>query len=71
MATVDKPRTRTSYVPPITPEELKRRNSAAMALLEEWAGDEADVQDQVETMAVLREALGENRIMSYRSAFKP
>ncbi len=54
------------FVPPITPEELARRNRAAMALLDEWEADIEGEQDQRETMAVLREALGLGRIASNR-----
>jgi hypothetical protein len=57
-----------SFVPPITPEELARRNRAAMALLDEWAADTEDEQDQRETMDVLRKALGPERIASNRPA---
>jgi hypothetical protein len=70
MATIDKPRTRTPYVPPITPEELQRRNAEAIRLLESWAADD-DIDDQRETLAILRQALGPDRIMSNRNVFKP
>ena len=55
-------------IPPITPEELTRRNRAAMALLDEWAADVEGEQDQRETMDVLRKALGPDRIASSRPA---
>jgi hypothetical protein len=56
------------FVPPITPEELARRNRAVMTLLDEWAADVEDEQDQRETMDVLRKALGPERIASNRPA---
>jgi excisionase family DNA binding protein len=56
------------FVPPITPEELTRRNRAAMALLDEWEADVEGEQDQRETMDVLRKALGPDRIASSRPA---
>lgn len=56
------------FVPPITPEELARRNRAAMALLDEWAADVEDERDQRETMDVLRQALGPERVASSRPA---
>ena len=52
------------------PEERKRRNLAALALLEEWANDEEGEQDQRETVAVLRAALGPDRVASHRPAFR-
>lgn len=54
------------FVPSITPEELTRRNRAAMALLDEWAADVEGERDQRETMDVLRKALGPERIASNR-----
>jgi excisionase family DNA binding protein len=56
------------FVPPITPEELGRRNRAAMALLDEWEADVEGEQDQRETMDILRQALGPGRIASDRPA---
>jgi hypothetical protein len=56
-------------IPPMDPEERRRRNAAAIALIEEWANDEETEQDQRETMDVLRKALGPDRIASYRTAF--
>lgn len=61
---------RPPIVPPLAPEELRRRNEAAMRLLDEFEAD-PDIEDQRETMAVLRQALGPERIISDRSAFKP
>lgn len=55
-------------IPPITPEELARRNMAAIALLAEWVADDAGEQDQRETMDVLRSALGAERFASSRPA---
>src|SRR4051794_27576042 len=57
-----------AYVPVFSPEERTRRNRDAMALLESWA-TEGDEEEQRETMAVLREALGENRSLSSRALF--
>jgi excisionase family DNA binding protein len=51
----------TPFVPPITPEELARRNAAAVALLDEWEADVEGEQDQRETMIVLRQAFGPDR----------
>jgi hypothetical protein len=70
MATVDRPTTHAPYLTPIDPEEHRRKNAAAMKLLDEFESD-GDEEDQKETMAVLREALGPNRTISNRSAFKP
>jgi excisionase family DNA binding protein len=58
----------TPFVPPITREELARRNTAAVALLDEWEADVDGEQDQRETMAVLRQALGSDRVASDRPA---
>jgi excisionase family DNA binding protein len=58
-----------SFVPRITPEELTRRNRAAMALLDAWEADVEDEPDQRETMDVLRQALGSDRVASSRPAF--
>jgi hypothetical protein len=70
MATVDAA-TRKPYLPPVTQEELKARNAEAMRLLDEWVNDVSDAADQAETMAILRKALGPERTISDRSAFKP
>ena len=43
-------------IPPMSPDERRRRNAAALALIEEWANDEESEQDQRETMDVLRKA---------------
>jgi excisionase family DNA binding protein len=56
------------FVPRITPEELTRHNRAAMALLDAWEADVEDEPDQRETMEVLRQALGSERIASTRPA---
>jgi hypothetical protein len=53
---------------PITREELMRRNRAAVELLDSWA-TEGDEEEQRETMAVLRKALGPGRIGSSRPLF--
>ena len=55
------------YVPSMGPEELRRRNRAAAALLDSWES-EGDEDEQRDTFAVLREALGERRVMSSRPA---
>ena len=59
---------RAPYVPPIDDAELARKNQAAIRRLDSWDQDE-DEADQRETMAVLREALGEGRIASSRNLF--
>jgi hypothetical protein len=56
------------YVPPISAEDLARRNQAARQLLEIWDA-EGDPKEQRETMLVLRQALGEHRIASSRNLF--
>jgi hypothetical protein len=68
MATVDKPRTHMPYVPPITPEELRRRNAEMIAILDDWEQN-GDEEEQRETMAVIRQALGPDRVMGYRRQF--
>jgi hypothetical protein len=69
MATVDKPATHTPYLPPIAPDELRRRNAEAIRLLDEWERN-GDEQEQREGMEVLLKALGPDRVMSYRDAFQ-
>jgi hypothetical protein len=59
---------REPYVPRISPEELARRNRAAIDLLDSWES-EGDEQEQHETMQVLREALGARREISSRKLF--
>jgi hypothetical protein len=49
-------------------DELRRRNLAAIALLDKWER-EGDEQEQAETMEVIRETLGEKRIGSNRPMF--
>jgi excisionase family DNA binding protein len=56
------------FVPPITPEELARRNAAAVALLDDLEDDVDGDEEQRETMAVLRQALGPGRVGSGRPA---
>lgn len=71
MATIPPPthgRSKASYVPPVDSDELARRNRAAVALLDAWE-TEGDEQEQRETMAVVREALGKGRIASSRPFF--
>jgi hypothetical protein len=57
------------YVPPIDDAELARRNRAAMRLLDAWEQDEEGEDEQRETLAVLKDALGERRIASSRNLF--
>ena len=71
MATAQKPTTDgaiTPHVLSLSEAELIRRNEAAIALLDAWERD-GDEDEQRETMAVLRRALGENREMSDRPIF--
>jgi hypothetical protein len=56
------------YVPPISAEELARRNGGLIELLDSWEA-EGDEQEQRETLVVLREALGEGRVSSSRNLF--
>lgn len=56
------------YVSPIDPAELRRRNAAAIRLLDEWEA-EGDEADQRATMAVLRETLGARRIAATRGLY--
>jgi len=56
------------YVPPITEEELARRNQAAIRLLDSWE-TEGDEEEQHETMEMLRHALGQGRTVSDRKLF--
>jgi hypothetical protein len=51
------------YVPPISAEDLARRNEAASRLLDAWES-EGDEQEQHENMQVLRKALGDERTIS-------
>jgi len=57
------------YVPPITEEDLARRNQAAIRLLDSWE-TEGDEPEQLETMEMLRHALGEDRMASDRKLFR-
>ena len=50
------------YVPTRSPDERDRRNRETIALLDSWI-DEGDEEEQRETMAVLRDALGEDRLV--------
>ena len=68
MATVDQPRTHAPLVPPIAPEELRRRNAEMIAILDDWEQN-GDEEEQRETMAVIRQALGPDRVMGYRRQF--
>jgi hypothetical protein len=69
MATVEKLTTDASYLPPISADELRRRNAEVVRLLDEWERD-GDEQEQREGMEVLLKALGPERVMSYRDAFR-
>ena len=69
MATVDKPTTDAPDLPPITPDELRRRNADVVRLLDEWERDGSE-QEQREGMEVLLKSLGPDRVMSYRDAFQ-
>jgi hypothetical protein len=55
-------------VPPITAEELARRNQAAIRLLDSWE-TEGDEQEQHETMEMQWHALGQGRMVSDRKLF--
>ena len=55
-------------VPVLDENELRRKNRAAMELLDAWDHD-VNEQDQCETMKVIREALGKDRIGSNRALF--
>jgi hypothetical protein len=57
------------YVPIIEAAELLRRNWAAVRLLDAWEADEASDQEQRETLAILKAALGEARVASSRNLF--
>jgi len=61
-------RFRAARIETINPEELMRRNRAAIDLLDTWE-TEGDEQEQRETMRVLREALGPKRVASTRNLF--
>jgi hypothetical protein len=58
-----------SSLPQMTDEELRIRNAKAVVLLDSWARD-GDEQEQRETLAVLRKALGPDRVMGYRGALR-
>jgi len=71
VATVFKPVADEKSIPSgvlLPDDELRRRNLAAIALLDKWER-EGDEQEQEETMRVIRETLGENRIGSNRPMF--
>ena len=58
-----------TLIPALDPEERKRRGRAAVALVRGWSEDRDSEQDQVETLDVIRRALGPDRIASDRAAF--
>jgi len=60
-----------AFVPALTPEQLARRSAAAVVLLDEWERDAGSDQDQRDTMDVLRQALGSDRVGSDRPAIVP
>jgi hypothetical protein len=62
------PRFRAARMEMNSPEELLRRNQEAIDLLNTWE-TEGDEQEQRETMRVLREALGLERVASSRNLF--
>jgi excisionase family DNA binding protein len=68
MATVETTMAEGHYVPRISDEEQARRNKAAIALLDSWE-TEGDEQDQRETLAILKEALGKGRTAAARNLF--
>lgn len=71
MATVQEQATgkgRGAYVPPVDAEDLRRRNRAAMELLDRW-GQDGDADEQRETLEVLTTALGAGRTISDRPLF--
>ena len=57
-----------SYVSPRTPGELTQRNNALIELLNSWE-TQGDEQEQRDTLNVLREALGPQRVASSRAQF--
>ncbi len=59
------------FVPPVTSQQLAGRNAAAAALLDEWEADVESEQDQRDTMDVLRQTLGPDRVGSDRPAILP
>ena len=61
---------RPPLIPRRTPQEQRERNTRLIAALDRVAEDD-DAEDQRETMAVLRKALGPDRTLSDRGVFKP
>jgi len=51
-----------------SPEEIRRRNERALALLQSFV-DDGDEEEQRETMGFLRRALGVERTISERKLF--
>jgi hypothetical protein len=68
MATVNRTEA-APFVPQLDPAERARRRKDARDLLDSWETD-GDEQEQRETLAVLREALGPDRPLSARSIFR-
>ena len=56
------------YIPRLTDEELDRSNRELVELLDSWEKD-GDEQEQRETLAILREALGNRHLPPSRNAF--
>ena len=63
VATTDGP-----YVPRLSADELARNNRELSELLDSWES-EGDEEEQRETLAALREALGARRVASSRNLF--
>ena len=57
-----------AFVPRLSAEEQATRQRAILELLASWE-TEGDEQEQRETLALLREALGPKRVASSRSLF--
>lgn len=70
MATVHPPAqtAETPYVPAISAEDLALANKELLGLLDSWL-TEGDEVEQRETLAILKEALGERRVASSRNLF--
>jgi len=68
VATVIRPDVPAPFVPIISEEERTCRGKEARELLASWVTD-GDEQEQRQTMAVLRDALGSKRALSPRPLF--
>ena len=58
----------TPFVPLLSDEELDQSHRELAELLDSWEKD-GDEQEQRETLAILREALGERHMAPSRNAF--